>query len=52
MGIYSSIANSALINMLNKIYYLSPVEIITGLVCVWKPVILLGLPAYPTASTA
>ncbi len=24
----------------------------TGVVCVWKPVIVLGLPAWPTVSTA
>ena len=41
-GMYSSVANSALSPCANK----------TGVVCVWKPVIVLGLPACPTTSTA
>ncbi len=38
----SSVANSALSPYANK----------TGVVCVWKPVIVFGLPAWPTTSTA
>lgn len=41
-GIYSSVASSAL----------SPNARSTGVVCVWKPVIVFGLPAWPTTSTA
>lgn len=40
--IYFSVASSAL----------SPAERRTGVVCVWKPVMVLGLPAWPTTSTA
>lgn len=39
---YSSVASSAR----------SPCASNTGVVCVWKPVIVLGLPAWPTTSTA
>lgn len=39
---YSSVASSAL----------SPYANNTGVVCVWKPVIVFGLPAWPTTSTA
>lgn len=39
---YSSVASSAL----------SPYASNTGVVCVWKPVIVLGFPACPTTSTA
>jgi hypothetical protein len=41
-GIYSSVASSAL----------SPNASRTGVVCVWKPVIVFGFPACPTTSTA
>ena len=40
-GKYSSVASSAR----------SPCASKTGVVCVWKPVIVLGLPAWPTTST-
>lgn len=39
---YSSVASSAL----------SPIASKTGVVWVWKPVIVFGLPAWPTTSTA
>lgn len=41
-AMYSSVANSAL----------SPYANNTGVVWVWKPVIVFGLPAWPTTSTA
>lgn len=39
---YSSVASSAR----------SPIASRTGVVCVWKPVMVFGLPAWPTTSTA
>lgn len=42
IGINSSVASSAL----------SPFPMRTGEVCVWKPVIFFGFPAWPTTSTA
>lgn len=39
---YSSVANSAR----------SPIASSTGVVCVWNPVMVFGLPAWPTTSTA
>ena len=42
MGKYSSVPSSAR----------SVAESKTGVVCVWNPVIFLGLPACPTVSTA
>ena len=39
---YSSVASSARSPYANK----------TGVVCVWNPVIVFGLPAWPTTSTA
>lgn len=41
-GMYSSVANSAL----------SPNDRRTGVVCVWEPAIVLGVPALPMTSTA
>lgn len=41
-GMYSSVANSAL----------SPNESSTGVVCVWDPAMVLGVPALPITSTA
>ena len=42
MLMYFSVASSIL----------SPTPRSTGVLCVWKPVIVLGLPAWPTVSTA